>query len=120
MIRSWVLHGSARPNVASIRYLDDSNGMKLCRRLEPMVQDSHRLHVCELGSDSGWTGYAMIEVSITRNLFAVSCVQIRIAIAGISMDRTDNGGNGFKAFMAFIIGLASIGAGISIYFTGIN
>jgi len=36
------------------------------------------------------------------------------------MDRTDNGGNGFKAFMAFIIGLASIGAGISIYFTGIN
>ncbi|BCM19958.1 hypothetical protein MJ8_37420 [Mesorhizobium sp. J8] len=36
------------------------------------------------------------------------------------MGRIGNGGTGFEAFMIFIIGLAAIGAGISIYFTGMN
>lgn len=35
------------------------------------------------------------------------------------MDRIGNGGNGFEAFMIFMIGLATIGASISIYFTGL-
>lgn len=34
------------------------------------------------------------------------------------MDRTGNG-NGFEAFMVFMIGLASIAASISIYVTGL-
>jgi hypothetical protein len=34
------------------------------------------------------------------------------------MDRIGDRGNGFEAFMAFMIGLAVIGAGISVYFTG--
>lgn len=36
------------------------------------------------------------------------------------MDRVGNGGNGFEAFMVFMIGLATIAAGISIYFTGMH
>lgn len=35
------------------------------------------------------------------------------------MDRIGNGGDGFEAFMIFMIGLSVIGAGISIYFTGL-
>jgi hypothetical protein len=35
------------------------------------------------------------------------------------MDRTGNRSDGFEAFMAFMIGLAALGAGISIYVTGI-
>ena len=34
------------------------------------------------------------------------------------MDKTGNRGDGFEAFMAFMIGLAAIGAGVSIYFAG--
>lgn len=34
------------------------------------------------------------------------------------MDRTGNRGDGFEAFMAFMLGLSVIGAGISIYFAG--
>lgn len=35
------------------------------------------------------------------------------------MDRIGNRGNGFEAFMVFMIGPAVIGASISIYFTGL-
>jgi hypothetical protein len=34
------------------------------------------------------------------------------------MDSTGKRGNGFEAFMVFMIGLASIGASISFHFTG--
>lgn len=34
------------------------------------------------------------------------------------MDKTGNRGNGFEAFMVVMIGLAAIGASISIYFAG--
>lgn len=36
------------------------------------------------------------------------------------MDRIGDRGNGFEAFMAFMIGFATIAAGISIYFTGMH
>lgn len=36
------------------------------------------------------------------------------------MDRIGKRGNGFEGFIVFMIGLAAIGAGISIYFTGMN
>lgn len=35
------------------------------------------------------------------------------------MHRIGNRGNGFEAFMVFMIGLAVIGASISTYFTGL-
>jgi hypothetical protein len=37
---------------------------------------------------------------------------------GSSMDRLGNRSNGFEEFLAFMICLAVIGAGISVYFTG--
>lgn len=35
------------------------------------------------------------------------------------MDRIGNGGNGFEAFMIFMIGLATVAASISVYVTGL-
>jgi hypothetical protein len=36
------------------------------------------------------------------------------------MDRIGNRSDGFEAFMVFMVGLAAIGASISLYFTGMS